>query len=167
MPMDYCNQYANGSNATGIFTVNANFANGAVVKVVSGSDYIGEFTVANNKVDVTAVDSSLTSVYIGFAFTPELKTLPVDGQISNGPLSGKRRRVTSVILDLQETLSVSVDGTDLIVRNVNDDMSTARTAISGKHEFFVLGFDRDPSITVSQSVPLGLQINGMIMELAY
>jgi hypothetical protein len=46
-------------------------------------------------------------------------------------------------------------------------MSSSRTAISGKREFFVLGFDRDPSITVSQSVPLGLQINGMIMELAY
>ena len=167
MPMDYCNQYSNGSNATGVFTVSSNFANGAVVKVVSGSDYVGEFTVASGKVDVTAVDSSLTSAYIGYAFTPQLKTLPVDGQISNGPLSGKRRRVTSVILDLQETLSVSVDGTDLIVRNVNDDMSSSRTAISGKREFFVLGFDRDPSITVSQSVPLGLQINGMIMELAY
>ena len=96
-----------------------------------------------------------------------MQTLPIDGALSNGPLTGKQRRIASVILDLEETLSVSVDGTDLIIRQVNDDFSTARTAISGKREFFVLGFDRDPTVTVSQSAPMALQLNGMVMELAF
>jgi hypothetical protein len=60
---------------------------------------------------------------------------------------------------------VSVDGTDLIVRQVNDDFSTARTAVSGKKEFFVLGFDRDPTVTVSQSAPMTLQLNGLTTEM--
>ena len=167
MPMDYCDLYSKGSNDNSIFTVNANFANGAVVKVVSGSNYVGEFTVANNKVDVTAVDATLTSAYIGYSFTPEFRSLPIDGEVAGGVLTGKPRRITSVILDLEETLSVSVAGTDLVIRNVNDDLSVDRVAVSGKREFFVLGFDRDPTVTVSQSVPLAMQLNGMVLELAY
>ena len=120
--------------------MSANFSNGATVKVVNGTDYLGEFTVASGNVDVSAVDNTVTSASIGYAFTPTMKTLPVDGNVQNGPMTGKPRRITSVILDLEDTLSVSVDGTDLIIRNVNDDFSVARTAISGKKEFFVLLF---------------------------
>lgn len=161
-PMDYCKSY---TGTAGVFDVSANFSNGATVKVVNGTDYLGEFTVASGNVDVSAVDNTVTSASIGYAFTPTMKTLPVDGNVQNGPMTGKPRRITSVILDLEDTLSVSVDGTDLIIRNVNDDFSVARTAISGKKEFFVLGFDRDPTITVSQSAPMSLSLNGLVMEM--
>ena len=161
-PMDYCKSY---TGTAGVFDVSANFSNGATVKVVNDTDYLGEFTVASGNVDVSAVDNTVTSASIGYAFTPTMKTLPVDGNVQNGPMTGKPRRITSVILDLEDTLSVSVDGTDLIIRNVNDDFSVARTAISGKKEFFVLGFDRDPTITVSQSAPMSLSLNGLVMEM--
>jgi hypothetical protein len=164
MPMDYCNLYS-GSN--GVFSVSSNFANGAKVKVVSGTDFLGEYTVASGNVDVSALEPALSSAYIGYSFTPILQTLPLDAEISNGPLTGQPRRVASVILDLNETLSVSVNDTDLLIRNVNDDFSTDRTAVTGKKEFFVLGFSRDPFVTISQSVPLSLQINGMVVEVAF
>jgi len=161
-PMDYCKSYTGSS---GVFDVSANFANGATVKVVSGSDYLGEFTVASGNVDVSGISATASSAFIGYAFTPEMQTLPVDGEVGNGPVTGKPRRVTSVILDLEDTLSVSVDGTDLIVRQVNEDFSTGFTAVSGKKEFFVLGFDRDPTVTVSQSAPMSLMLNGLVTEM--
>lgn len=161
-PMDYCKTY---SGSSGVFSVSSNFSNGATVKVVNGTDYLGEFTVASGNVDVSAVDATASSASIGLAFTPTMKTLPIDGNVQNGPMTGKPRRITSVILDLVDTLSVSVDGTDLVIRNVNDDFSVARTAISGKKEFFVLGFDRDPTVTVSQSAPMSLSLNGLVMEM--
>mgnify|MGYP001177897457 FL=1 len=165
MPMDHCNLYTGSS---GVLTgLDSDFANGAAVKVVSGTDYLGSYTVGSAEVDVSAVDATVTSAYVGYAFVPELKTLPIDGAISTGPLTGKQRRITSVVLDLFSTLAVSVDGTDMIVRNVTDDFALDRTAFTGKKEFFVLGFSRDPQVTISQSVPLDLQLNGMVMELAY
>ena len=165
MPMDHCNLY---SGAAGVLTgLNTDFADGAIVKAVNGTDYLGTYTVATDEVDVSAIDAGVTSAYVGYAFTPELKTLPIDGQIANGPLTGTPRRITSVILDLYSTLSVSVDGTDMIIRNVNDDFALGRSPFSGKKEFFVLGFSRDPQVTISQSVPLGLQLNGMVLEVAF
>ena len=164
MPMDHCNLY---TGTAGVLTgLNADFADGAVVKAVNGTDYLGTYTVTADEVDVSAIDT-VTSAYVGYSFTPELQTLPIDGQISNGPLTGTPRRITSVILDLYNTLSVSVDGTDMIIRNVNDDFALGRSAFSGKKEFFVLGFSRDPQVTISQNVPLDLQLNGMVLEVAF
>ena len=119
------------------------------------------------QLDVSAVDSTITSAFVGYSFTPTLVTLPIDGRLASGPLTGKQRRITSVILDLFSTLSVSVDGKDMILRNVTDDFSLDRSSFTGKKEFFVIGYSRDPQVTISQSVPLDLQLNGMVLEVAY
>ena len=42
-----------------------------------------------------------------------------------------------------------------------------RSAVTGKEEFRLLGYSRDPRVIVSQSFPLDLQINGMIVEVAF
>ena len=59
---------------------------------------------------------------------------------------------------------------DLVIRNVTDDTVTGgmeRSAVTGKEEFRLLGYSRDPRVIVSQSFPLDLQINGMIVEVAF
>ena len=165
MPMDHCNVY-NGT--AGLLSgLGSDFENGAVVKVVSGTDYLGEYTIGSAQVNVSAVDNTVKTAFVGYAFTPQLVTLPVDGRLASGPLTGKQRRITSVILDLFSTLSVSVDGTDMIIRNVTDDFALDREAFTGKKEFFVFGYSRDPQVTISQFAPLDLQLNGMVLEVAY
>ena len=46
-------------------------------------------------------------------------------------------------------------------------MSKDRLAVTGKEEFRMIGYSRDPRVIVSQSFPLDLQINGMIVEVAF
>jgi hypothetical protein len=46
-------------------------------------------------------------------------------------------------------------------------MSNDRIAITGKEEFRILGYNRDPRVSISQSFPFSLQINGMIMEVSF
>ena len=160
--MDHSLSYTNGSS--GVFTVSSQFENGAVVDVVSGTDYLGQFTVASGQVNVSAVDSSLTSAEIGYSFPVELKTNPLDIQSANGPTTGMLRGLGRVILDLNSTLSISVNGKQLQTRNVTDDFSIARTAFTGKKEFRMLGYSRDPQLTITQSAPLSVQVNSIIAE---
>ena len=148
-----------------MFDVSSHFANGASVDVVDGTEYLGDFTVASGNATVTDVKAS-TSAQIGYKFTPELRTLPIDASVPGGPLIGQPRKITRVILDLEETLSVSVNGTDLILRTVQQDQSEVIAAVTGKREFRVLGYSKDPRITVTQSAPL-LQINGLVAEVAF
>ena len=89
-------------------------------------------------------------------------------------MTGEPRQIPKVTLDLFSTLAVSVQGPnptstsrDLVIRNVTDDMSQERPAVTGKEEFRLLGYSRDPRVTISQSFPLDLQINGMIVEVAF
>ena len=45
-------------------------------------------------------------------------------------------------------------------------MSTNRTPVTGKREFKLLGYSRDPRVTISQSAPLDMQLNGMVVEVS-
>ena len=141
-------------------------AAGAVVQVVDGNDYIGEFTVSGGEVDVSSV-KSLTSAEIGFNFDVTLKTNPIDINAGSGPVTGIPRGIGSVIVDLNNTLSCSVNGTKLIIRNVTDDMSQQQIAFTGKKEFRLLGYSRDPQVTITQTAPLPIQVNGLVAELIF
>ena len=162
MHLDLSEDY---TGTAGVFDVSAVFADGAEVDVIDGNEYLGVFTVASGEVDVSAVKAS-TAAEIGLKFTPELKTLPIDAQMQGGPMTARPRRITMVDLDLNNTLSVSVNGTSMIIRNVTFDPSEARVPVTGKKEFRPLGFSKDPRVTISQSAPLDLQINGMVVEVA-
>lgn len=128
--MDHSLSYTNGSS--GVFTVSSQFDNGAKVGVVSGTHYLGEFPVSGGQVDVSGVDNTLQVAEIGFVFDIQLKSNPLDIQTANGPSTGMLRGLGRVILDLNNTLSVSVNNKPLEILNVTDDFSLARTAITGK-----------------------------------
>ena len=91
----------------------------------------------------------------------------MDAQVIGGPLTGEPRRISRVILDLFSTLSVSVNDKDLVFRNVTDDMSVTRIPVTGKEEFRVLGYSRDPRVTISQTYPFSLDLNGVVVEVAF
>ena len=154
------------TGTAGVFAVSSHFANGAIVDVVSGTDYLGSFTVAGGNVDVSAVEE-ITSAEIGYSFNVEAETLPVDAQVVGGPLTGQPRAINRVVLDLNSTLSVSVNGTALVIRQVNSNFSTARVPVTGKEEFRLLGYSTDPTVKITQISPLSLQINGLVAEVAF
>jgi hypothetical protein len=55
----------------------------------------------------------------------------------------------------------------VIIRNVTDDLSLQAAAFTGKKEFRLMGYSRDPQITITQDAPLNLQINGLVAELIF
>jgi hypothetical protein len=161
--MDFADTF---TGVDGVFDVSSHFSDGAVVKVVSGTDYLGEFTVSAGEVDVSAIQE-ITSAEIGFDFTVSAETLPIDAQIAGGPLTGEPRSVNRVVVDLLDTLSVSINDKNLVIRQVTDDLSLSRIAVTGKKEFRLLGYSKDPTVRITQTAPLPLQVNGIIAEVSF
>tara|TARA_R100000995_G_scaffold42456_1_gene19853 strand:- start:7732 stop:10338 length:2607 start_codon:yes stop_codon:yes gene_type:complete len=155
------------SGASGVFDVSADFANGAVLDVIDGTHYLGQFTVSSGNINVSAVDNSLSLAEIGYKFDVTLKTNPIDSVTQEGVLSGEPRSLNKVIVDLSDTLSCSVNSKNLIIRQVTDDLSQDRSSVTGKKEFRLLGFSKDPQVTISQAAPLSLQINSIIAEITF
>ena len=155
------------SGTAGVFDVSADFNDGAVVNVVDGNNYIGEFTVSGGEVDASGVLDTLDEAEIGYKFDVTLKTNPIDASVGNGPMTGIPRGIGSVVMDLNKTLSVSVNGTAMIIRRVTDDMSQQRKEFTGKKEFRLMGYSRDPQVEITQTAPLPLQVNGLVAELIF
>ena len=137
----------------GVADVSADFGDGLELAVIKDSEYLGTYTVTSGNIDVSAF-ASTGDVEIGFSFPVVLKSNPVDAIITNGPQTGEIRGVSTVVLDLVDTRSVSVNN-----RNVG-----ITGEISGKKEVRLLGYSRDPQITISQASPLPMQVNGFIAE---
>ena len=134
-----------------------------VVKVVGQAttsgrlDYLGTKTVSAGSSISVSEFTGYSNFYVGLSFPVEIITNPIDVSIGNGPRTGDIRGVCSAILDLKDTRSVTVNTRPLV--------TTA--PFTGKKEFRLNGFSRDPQITISQNDPLPLQVNGLIAELIF
>jgi len=168
MPMDFCQERTDGSAS--VFDVSDQFADDAEVKVTSGTDYLGTYTVGDEttgEIDVSAVKTGVTTAFVGYQFNPILKTLPIDQLIQGDSMTGRPRKIDMVTLDLLDTLSVAVNNKNMVLRNVNDDFSLGRTAFTGYKEFRLIGISRSPTVEITQSVPFDLQLNGMVVEISF
>jgi uncharacterized protein YunC (DUF1805 family) len=136
------------------------FANGTTVHIIGVStttghqDYLGTQVVASGSVSVAAF-SGYSTFHVGTPFDIQIKTNPIDADVPTGPMTGDIRSVSSVILDVRNCRSVSVNGRPLVTTD----------SITGKREFRLNGYGRDPQITITQAYPLPLQVNGLIAEL--
>lgn len=141
--------------------VSSLYADGDVVDVIvtdgSTQSHLGSFTVnASNQVDLTAYTGlGFTHAYVGKKFTAKLVTNPIDASMGNGPATGEIRGLANVVVDVKDARSMKVNTRPLVTE----------TGFTGKKEFRVLGYDRNPQITIEQDDPLSLQVNGIVAEL--
>ena len=138
---------------------------GGVTTTIPASSVTIDATGAT--LDLSALNNDLTSVEVGYKFNVNAETMPIDGIIQGGPLTGQPRSVYKVVVDVLDTYSIKVNDDSLILRQVTDDFSDERTAATGKKEFRFLGYSKDPSIKISQNYPLKLEVNGLIAEVSF
>lgn len=150
--------YVSGTGPT--ISMSNVFNNGRTVHIVGVAtstgrhDYLGTQVVASNQVNVSAF-TGYSIFYVGIPFDIEVKTNPIDASMPNGPVTGDVRGVSSAVLDLKDARSVTVNGRPLVTTE----------PFTGKKEFRLNGYGRDPQITITQPHPLPLQVNGLIAEL--
>jgi hypothetical protein len=166
--LDNSRDYSN--TAVAEYTIpTADWLNGAVLDVITDLAYVGQFTVASNKINTSSAQNLIinTKAEIGYTFPVELKTNPLDVSVQSGPLTGHPRHLNKITLDLVNANSVSVNGKRLTIRQTTDDMSLSINPVTEKVEFRLLGYSKDPTVTINQTTPLPLQINGVIAEVTF
>jgi len=136
------------------------FDNGSTVHIVGEAstgrlDYLGTQVVATNQINVSAF-SGYVRYYVGIPFDIEIKTNPIDAAMGNGPVTGDVRGISAVVVDMKDTRSMLVNNRPLVTT----------LPVTGKKEFRLLGYGRDPQVTITQAHPLPLQVNGLIAELS-
>ena len=142
-----------------------------VVYAVDGTMALGEFTTTSSDT-ITFNEAHEAGVKIGFNYTPILETMPVDKEVRDGPLTGEIKRISRAVVDVADTLNVSLQAADksaksLIIRQVNFNVAQSVAAVTGKKEFYFLGYDREPTVKITQTEPLPLKVLGIAIEIVY
>ncbi len=138
----------------------------------SSNIYLGEFTIRNNgggirTIDIGTYQTDQSDGYIGIPFTAIAQTQSLDALVEGGPLTGRPRRITKVVADLQDTKSVVINGTAMIPSYVGGNINNGIQAVSERKEFFVRGITKDPKVLITQDKSLPCQIDGIVVELAF
>jgi hypothetical protein len=155
-----------------LHTVNGIYTNESV-NAVYGNSSLGAFTVSGTDTLTFTVDPQPTGVSVGFNYTPELETMPIDAETDTGPLTGLPRRIVRCIIDVADTLDVSLQSPntasahELVILQSGFTVGSDLTKQTGKREFYFLGYDKSPTVTVTQNDPLPLKVLGMALEVQF
>ncbi len=141
------------------------------VYAVDGTMALGTFTTSGSDT-ITLNEAHAAGVNIGFNFTPDLETMPIDKEVQNGPLTGDFKRISRAVIDIADTLNIALQASDktaknLIIRQVDFNVGTSVASVTGKKEFYFLGYDRSPTVKITQTEPLPLKLLGMSLEVIY
>tara|TARA_B100001093_G_scaffold104567_1_gene96782 strand:+ start:12570 stop:14765 length:2196 start_codon:yes stop_codon:yes gene_type:complete len=141
------------------------------VYAVDGTMALGTFTTSGSDT-ITLNEAHAAGVNIGFNFTPDLETMPIDKEVQTGPLTGEFKRISRAVIDIADTLNIALQASDktaknLIIRQVDFNVATSVASVTGKKEFYFLGYDRSPTVKVTQTEPLPLKLLGMSLEVIY
>lgn len=146
------------------WALGARFANTTVTVMANGY-----------KIAIVAADASgtVTLPYIvagpvvaGYDYGITIEPLSFDMSMSDGPMTGEKRRIVSATLHYHQSVSAAVNGAEQLGFTIGQDPSLPPVRISGKKRIRLLGYDRDPGFVVTQPNPGPLTVLGMVMEVS-
>lgn len=132
------------------------------VGLMSERGYLGTVEVPSDGVIEIALP--VTRLLAGDPYFFTLQTLTPRIETAAGSRDRMVKRITRAIVEFDNLSSAIIDGTALRLRATEDDPSVASEPFSGPYEFRVLGYQRDPTITITQEEPTFGRILGMTLE---
>lgn len=146
-----------GASAT-VWTVSP-FTAGTVLAVVDLSDsavpkYLGTFTVSGG--GTITIPNAATTILAGFSFDIEIRTLPVDVTLADGPWAGQWKRIAAVTLFFDQTFNARLSNNVLELTSAGGN--------STEKKFYLLGYSRSPYITITQAQPEPIRVLGIALE---
>ncbi len=130
---------------------------------------VGDDAVYPNKIVTSgsvSISEGVVAAYIGLHYPTEIVTLPPEVPQQDGASFGKKKSWSRIILNLYQTLGVSVNGNQLLLRTGGDPMDSPPPVFTGQHDVTNLGWkESDSSLTIKQEQPLGMTLISLTSEL--
>jgi hypothetical protein len=137
---------------------------GQVVQVMAGGYLIGSFAV--DMAGVITLPYAVTDPIVGYDYGIEVEPISFDMSMTDGPMTGEKRRIVSTTLHYHQSVSAAVNGLEQLGFTIGQDPSLPPPLISGKKRIRMLGYDRDPGFTITQPNPGPLTLLGLSIEVS-
>ena len=143
------------------------FAN-TQVAVRSRNAFLGTYTVDSaGRLDLPDTVTKQVDIEVGLPYLAYMQPMPFDANTRSGTLTGKKRRLSRLIVETYDTLSLKLEDDVILTRDVTDNLPGQPKPRSGPYEFNILGYSRDPTITLALNEPMKATILSMSAEIAY
>lgn len=106
-------------------------------------------------------------IQVGLPFLSYFTPMPFDAATRGGALTGKKRRISHLLVELYDTLALQVNSDVMLLRGTTDSMSSQPVSVSGPQPFRQLGYSRDPTVNFVLDEPMRATILSIQAELAH
>ncbi len=139
-----------GSPVTSITSGLEHLEGKTVTIIGDGAVYASQ--VVTNGALPAQVSPEMTDVKIGLPFMPHIELFVPTRDLPNGRSDGRQVRTAEVVLNVKDTIGLSVNGSMNYTRSSADDMDTAPVVETGKIKFNP-DVDWDQPVEIDQTLP--------------
>ena len=104
---------------------------------------------------------------VGLFYDRVIETLPPEIEDQSGSQAGEMMRISEVYIRVLESLRFDVNGHTLDAYQVGEDLTAAPPSRTGWQRFTFLGWSQEPTVMISQPIPLPLTVLGLKSTVVY
>jgi hypothetical protein len=146
-PLD-CSKLATSASRTRIFPGFGHVANRPVGIVSRGHD-LGDVVVgADGTIVLPDHFPAVFEIEAGFRFRQIIRPMPVDVDLPDGPARGLQKRLLEVLLQVDRSGQVRIDGRTVLLDFMGDDVDTPPEPVTGVLRRKMLGISQDAQFDV-------------------
>lgn len=161
LTLDCAKKGTTGSSVTGL-----SFLEAESIKVIRDGIVEADKTVTSGSI---TFDSAATSSYqVGLNYTPLVVTLPAEPRLASGPLRAFKKRILEINSEHFESYAVTINGEQVAFRQFGENnLDIPIQPFTGlKRSGPLLGFSNEGKITISQLVPLQMNVLALDYKLS-
>jgi hypothetical protein len=161
LTLDCATKGTTGSSVSGL-----SYLEDEEIKIIRDGIVEADKTVASGSV---TFDTAATESYqVGLNYTPVVVTLPAEPRLASGPIRAFKKRILEINSEHFESYAVTINGEQVAFRQFGDDnLDIPIQPFTGiKTSGPLLGFVNEGKITISQTVPLQMNILALDYKLS-
>lgn len=129
---------------------------------VIADDFLVEGTFEVSSGSIT-LPYEASEVYVGLTYESIVDPMPIERELPDGTQIGEIRRIHEVTLNLIKTSGITVNGYPVFYRQFGQDLFNETQSITGVKKVRLLGYSKEPSATIRQSLPLNMELISMVV----
>ncbi len=104
---------------------------------------------------------------VGFLYSSEIELLPPIIEDSEGSHAGEFMRILEALVFVRSSARFAVNGYELTAYQSTDDLSEPPPLKNGPQRFQFLGWTREPTLLITHTDPLAVEISAIKTQVAY
>lgn len=161
LTLDCAKKGTTGTTITGL-----SFLEGETIKAIRDGIVEADKTVSSG--EITLSSEATSSYQVGLNYTPLVVTLPAEPRLASGPIRGFKKRILEINSEHFESYAVTINGEQVAFRQFGEDnLDIPIEPFTGvKRSGPLLGFVNEGKITISQTVPLQMNVLALDYKLS-